>query len=161
VAVGRVRAPALVRHQAARSRRVKDPAQHTMKTTVDNRSVTASPRGGVGSNVVGMQSTATKVNMIRRARRTSLRVTGEVWHGTAQVAPSIATGPVRGEPVAGVNVVGGSRLQRERAREDGRPAGTELRPKRGPAGVRAAIVVKKRGNARGAKGGRKANGGRK
>ena len=46
--------------------------------TVDNSSVTASPRGGVGSNVTGIQSTVTQVNTIRRSRLTSLRTKGEV-----------------------------------------------------------------------------------
>ena len=50
-------------------------------------------------------------------------------------------------------------ITEESTREDGRPAGTGSTQVR-PAGVRAAVGAGKRGNARRAKGGRKANGGR-
>ena len=98
-----------------------------------------------------IQSTAIQVNTIRRTRLTSLRVKCEV------VLLARATGAVP-EPGHGgfeaiVSVVGGSRLERGGACEDGRPAGagrTEVRP----VGVRAAIVAEKPGNAGGAKGGR-------
>jgi hypothetical protein len=126
----------------------------TMKK-VDNSNVTASPRGGVGSNVMRIQSTATQVNAIRRSRLTSLRVKGEVKPGTDNSGATRR--PRHGGLGVTVGVVGGSRLGRGGACEDGRT----LR-KDHPLGcrgeVRALIVAEKRGDACGAKGGRKANG---
>ena len=119
---------------------------------VDNRSATASPRGGVESSVVGTRSTAMQVNTIRRRIRTNLRATGEV--GLPDCSGSVAHVPGHGGKCAVFRVVGGSRSGRGCAREDGRPAGAGSR-KRRPAGVTAAIRAEKRGNARGAKGGRK------
>jgi hypothetical protein len=126
----------------------------TMKK-VDNSNVTASPRGGVGSNVMRIQSTATQVNTIRRSRLTSLRVKGEVEPGT-DISGATRRSRHGGLGVT-VGVVGGSRLERGCACEDGRTLRIGHPPGcRGE--VRAPIVAEKRGNARGAKGGRKANG---
>lgn len=146
-------------------------------TEIDNSSATASSRGGVGSCVKRTRPTATKVNTIRRARGTSLRVKGEVEMASGSGPLAVATlRPEHGGRRVLANVVGGSRSGRGDAREDGRAAGTGLR-KESPAAVRAAIRAKKRGtgakrrwtkprrgersesNARGAKGGRKAKGG--
>ncbi len=129
----------------------------TMKK-VDNSSATASPRGGVESSVMRTQSTATQVNTIRRWPRTSLRLSGEVEPSAG--ADGEARVPRHGGACAASDVVGGSRLGRGGACEDGRPAGAG-RWRQRPAGVRAAVGARKRGNARGAKGGRKANGGGK
>ena len=123
----------------------------TMKE-VDNRSATASPRGGVESSAVGTRSTATKVNTIRRQTWTSLRENGEV--AAMEQSKVSAHRSSHGGPCVASSVVGGSRSGRGCAREDGRTAGAGSR-KRCPAEVRAAIRARKRGNARGAKGGRK------
>ena len=109
----------------------------TMKET-DNRSATASPRGGVESSVVGTRTTATQVNTIRRRIRTSLRAIGEV--GLPDCSGSVAHVPGHGGACVVSGVVGGSRSGRGCVREDGRPAGAGRR-KRFPAGVRAAIRV--------------------
>jgi hypothetical protein len=109
----------------------------TMKED-DNRSATASPRGGVESSVVGTRSTAMKVNTIRRETWTSQRANGEV--ATAEQSKVSARGPSHGGPCVASGVVGGSRSGRGCAREDGRPARAGSR-KRHPAGVRAAIRV--------------------
>ena len=123
----------------------------TMKT-VDNRSATAPPRGGVESSVLGTRPTATRVNTIRRWAWASLRANGEA--GSPAKFRRAAHGPSHGGPCAMPSVVGGSRSGRGGASEDGRSAGAGSR-KRFPAEVSAAIRAKKRGNARGAKGGRK------
>jgi hypothetical protein len=107
----------------------------TMKEA-DNRSATASPRGGVESSVIGTRSTATRVNTIRRRTRTSLRASGEV--GLPGCSGSAAHVPGHGGTRVVSRVVGGSRSGRGCAGEDGRPAGAGSR-KRLPAGVRAAI----------------------
>jgi len=107
----------------------------TMKE-VDNRSATASPRGGVGSSVLGTRSTATRVNTIRRRTRTSLRGTGEV--DPLETSKGNAHEPRHGGQCVVSCVVGGSRSGRGGAREDGRPARAGGR-KRHLAGVRAAI----------------------
>lgn len=133
--------------------------------STDNESVTALPRGRVESNASRIQSTATKVNTIRRARWTSLRGNGEVEpHVAAWQSSWETTRSYRGGVVVIVGVAGGSRLERGRAREDGRSTGIGSGPSAPvvgaggarPAEVRAPVVAKKRGNARGAKGGRKA-----
>ena len=78
-------------------------------------------RGGVGSIVSRIQSTATQVNTIRRVQRTSLLARGEVEPNEAvlqsnwKVTRSNSWGIV-----TVVGVVGGSRLERGKAREDGR-----------------------------------------
>ena len=107
----------------------------TMKEA-DNRSATASPRGGVERSVIGTRSTATRVNTIRRRTWTSLRANGEVI--LPEQSGRIAR--VLGHGGTGVTscVVGGSRSGRGCVREDGRPAGAGRR-KRLSAGVRAAI----------------------
>ena len=107
----------------------------TMKEA-DNRSATASPRGGVESSVIGTRSTATQVNTIRRRTWTSLRANGEVipleqFRRNAPVPSHGGTGVMSG-------VVGGSRSGRGCVCADGRPVGAGRR-KRLPAGVRAAI----------------------
>ena len=128
---------------------------------VDNSSETASPLGGVGSIVMRTQSTATQVNTIRRQPWTSLRTCGEV---PTQRASGIAHGQVEGHKHGGLSttagVVGGSRLGRGGVCEDRRSARIGHR-QRCRAEVRAVIVARKRGNARGAKGGRKWNCGAK
>jgi len=116
---------------------VRPGTTETMKE-VDNRTATASPRGGVESSIVGTRSTATQVNTIRRWTRTSPRVKGEV--GSPERSGGIAWGPGHGGPHAASGVVGGSRPGRGYAREDGRSAGTGRR-KRCPAEVRAATVA--------------------
>ena len=126
---------AFVRRRAAQSRRVEDPAQPKTMKEVENRSATASPRGGVESSVIGTRSTAT-VNTIRRRIWTSLRASGEV--GLPDLSGSVAHVPSHGGTCAVSSVVGGSRSGRGCVREDGRPAGAGRR-KRHPAGVRAAI----------------------
>ena len=125
----------------------------TMKTD-DNRIATASPRGGVESSVVGTQSTATKVNTIRRQTWTSLRAIGEVQ--AEEKSKANTHEPSHGGSCVASDVVGGSRSGRGCVREDGRSAGAGSR-QRLPAEVRTAIGAEKRGNARGAKGGRKVN----
>jgi hypothetical protein len=92
----------------------------TMKE-IDNRSETASPRGGVESSVVGTRSTATKVNTTRLWTWTSLRASGEV--ATVEQSKVSAHGSSHGSPCATSSVVGGSRSGRGCEREDGRPAG--------------------------------------
>ena len=87
---------------------------------------------------------------------TSLRVKGEVWRKQFRQSLRVST-DAYGVPIG---VVDGSRSGREDACESRRSVG--IRPsfskrKRCSAEVRAAIVVKKRGNSRGAKGGRKVN----
>jgi hypothetical protein len=126
----------------------------TMKK-VDNSSVTASPRGGVGSNVKRIQSTATQVNTIRRSRLTSLRVKGEVKPEIGILGATRR--PRHGGLRVTVGVVGGSRLERGGACEDGRTLRINhlLGCRRE---VRALIRAEKQGNSCGAKGGRKANG---
>jgi hypothetical protein len=126
----------------------------TMKK-VDNSSVTASPRGGVGSNVKRIQSTATQVNTIRRSRLTSLRVKGEVKPEIGILGATRR--PRHGGLRVTVGVVGGSRLERGGACEDGRTLRIDhlLGCRRE---VRALIRAEKQGNSCGAKGGRKANG---
>ncbi len=84
------------------------------------------------------------------AAATSLRANGEVCGGRPPHPPRANT-DARGEPAA---VVGGSRSGRGGACECRRPAGAGRTVVR-PAGVRAAVVARKRGNARRAKGGRK------
>lgn len=134
----------------------------TMKK-VDNSSVTASLRSGVGSNVMRIQSTAAKANTIRHSRLTSLLEKGEVEPSVS--ALGVAWWPRHGGQQAGVGVVGGSRLEKGRACDDRRSARTrpefmtQKRPKSRRVEVRALIGAEKRGNARGAKGGREANGG--
>ena len=129
---------ALVRRRAAQPRRVGDPAQPNTMKQVDNRSATASPRGGVESSVIGTRPTATQVNTIRRRMWTSLRVNGEVM--LLEPSRSNARVPSHGGTGVTSGVVGGSRSGRGGASEDGRPAGAGRR-KRLPAGVRAAIRV--------------------
>ena len=127
---------ALVRRRAAQPRRVGDPAQTKTMKEADNRSATASPRGGVGSSVIGIRSTATQVNTIRRRTWTSLRVSGEVGlPGSSERAAHV---PGHGGACAMSCVVGGSRSVRGCVSEDGRSVGAGSR-KRHPAGVRAAI----------------------
>ena len=94
------------------------------------------------------------------AAATSLRATGEVCAARAAQPPQINTD--QREVPAGV--VGDSTSGKECTREDGRPAGAgrefmvaESARRTRPAGVRAAIGAEKWGNARGAKGGRKAD----
>jgi hypothetical protein len=120
---------------------------------VNNSSETASPRGGVGSIVMRIQSTATKVNTIRLKTWTSLRLNGEVLQRIAEETH----GPRHGGSCDAFWVVGGSRLSKGSAREDGRPDRIDHR-RRCLLGVRAAVGAWKPGNSGGAKGGRKANG---
>jgi hypothetical protein len=107
-----------------------------------------------------IQSTATQVNTIRRLRLTSLLAKGEV-EPEARTFGAMSVPKHDGIDV-GVGVVGGSRLDRGHARKDGRSARKGrafmvLSARRTRlAEVRAIIVAKKRGNSRGAKGGRKA-----
>ncbi len=87
---------------------------------------------------------------------TSLRVTGEVWRRKLRQFLRVTT-DAYGVPIG---VVDDSRSGKEDACESRRSVG--IRPsfperKRCSAEVRAVIVVKKRGNSRGAKGGRKVN----
>ena len=119
----------------------------------DNRSATASPRGGVESSVVGTRSTAMKVNTIRRQPWTSLRVRGEV--ATTESSVVGTHGSRHGGLCVASGVVGGSRSGRGCACKGGRSAGRD-RSKERPGEFRAIIGAEKRGNARGAKGGRKA-----
>ena len=129
----------------------------TMKT-VNNSSETASPRGGVGSIVMRIRSTATKVNTIRLGTWTSWLVKGEVPLKAAPKAScQVTPRPGHGGCGGTFRVVGGSRSGKGSAREDGRPDGTDHR-QRCPSGVRAAVGAGKPGNAGGAKGGRKADG---
>jgi hypothetical protein len=93
---------------------------------------------------------------------TSLLGNGEVCAARAAQPPRVNT-DARMVPAG---VVGDSMSGKEGTREDGRPAGTggEFRTADStledrPVGVRAAIVAGMRGNARGAKGGRKAEAG--
>jgi hypothetical protein len=95
----------------------------TMKE-VDDRSATASPRGGVESSVVGTRSTAMQVNTIRREARTSLRGTGEVV--AMEPSGAIAHEPSHGGLCVVSRVVGGSRSGRRCAREDGNGEISEL-----------------------------------
>jgi hypothetical protein len=91
--------------------------------TVNNSSETASPRGGVGSIVRRIQSTATQVNTIRLPTWTSLRVKGEVLSASArQTLGKETNGPWHGGSFDALGVVGGSRLGKGSASEDGRPA---------------------------------------
>ena len=87
---------------------------------------------------------------------TSLRAKGEVKPG-AEI-PGATRRPGHGGLRVTVGVVGGSRLERGSVCEDGRTLRVDH-----PSGcrreVRALVVAKKQGNACGAKGGRKANGG--
>ena len=125
---------------------------------VDNSSVTALPRGRVGSNVKRIQSTATQVNTIRRLRGTSLLEKGEVEPNEADSQSCWeAPGTIHGGTVAVVGVGGGSRLGKGSASEDGRAPGTD-HPQGCRGEVRTLIVAEKQGNSCGAKGGRKANG---
>ncbi len=131
---------------------------------VENSSATASSRGGVESSVKRIQSTAIQVNMIRRARLTSLRLKGEV--GLVARATGAVSRPRDGGFEAIVSVVGGSRLEKGSACEDGRSTRkrSEFRalmrcPKSRRVEVRAPIRAEKQGNASGAKGGRKVDGG--
>ena len=109
----------------------------TMKE-VDNRSATASPRGGVGSSVIGTRSTVTKVNTIRRQTWTSLLASGEVH--PLERSGGAAQMPSHGGTCVTFGVVGDSRSGRGCACEDGSPVGAGHR-RRCPAGVRAAIRV--------------------
>ena len=96
--------------------------------TVNNSNETASPRGGVESIVRRTQSTATKVNTIRLKTWTSPRVNGEVLLRMAQAALPLEPSPLEHGGSGGAFwVVGGSRLSRGSAREDGRPDGTDHR----------------------------------
>lgn len=131
---------------------------------VKNSSATASSRGGVESSVRRIQSTAIQVNTIRRTRLTSLRAKGEVV-SEARAAGAVSE-PRHGGPEAIVSVVGGSRLEKGCACEDGRSTWSrpEFRtlmrcPKNRRVEVRALIGAGKQGNAWGAKGGRKVDGG--
>ena len=84
---------------------------------------------------------------------TSLRASGEVCGARAPHPPRLTTDARRGH----AGVVGDSMSGKESTREDGRPAGAgRAAVAARPAGVRAAIGAEKRGNAGGAKGGRKA-----
>lgn len=95
---------------------------------VKNSSETASPRGGVGSIVRRIQSTATQVNTIRLKTWTSPRVNGEVLLRIAQSATARKPSPLEHGGSGGAFwVVGGSRLGKGSASEDGRPAGTGSR----------------------------------
>ena len=148
----------------------KPGTNETMKTN-DNPSVTASPRGGVGSNVMGTRSTATKVNAIRRSCLASLRLNGEAKRPARAVPKALQ--PRHGGCGAGMYVVGGSRSGRGGACEKGRALRTE-HPQGCRRAVRTAIVVQAdrgktnagktgtTGRSRvmigGAKGGRKVNG---
>lgn len=85
---------------------------------------------------------------------TSLLATGEVSAAARQWIGSLEAD----ERVGPIWVVGDGMSVKEHARKCGRPAGVQPQLRLCLAGVRAAIVVKKRGNSRGAKGGRKANG---
>ena len=79
------------------------------------------PRGGVGSIVSRIQSTATQVNTIRRVQRTSLLARGEVEPNEAVLQSSWkVTRSNSWGIVTVVGVIGGSRLERGKAREDGR-----------------------------------------
>ena len=103
--------------------------------TVNNSSETASPRGGVGSIVRRTQSTATQVNTIRLKAWTSPRLNGEVLPRLASAAPPREPSPLeRGGSGGAFWVVGGSRLSRGSAREDGRPDRKDHR-RRCPSGV--------------------------
>ena len=130
-------------------------ASKTMNTD-DNSSVTALPRGRVGSNVKRTQSTVTKVNTIRRRTWASLRLKGEAWpEDTPRAEDSrIFLSPGHSGHRGAFCVVGDSRLGKGCACDDGRPARAD-HWKQCRAGVRAAIVAWKPGNAGGAKGGRK------
>ena len=126
--------------------------------SVNNSSETASPQGGVGSIVKRTQSTATQVNTIRPKPWTSLLAKGEVCRrATPEAHPSESLSLKHGGNGGAFWVVGGSRLSRGSAREDGRPNRTD-RQQWCLLGVRVAIVAWKPGNAGGAKGGRKTNG---
>jgi len=97
------------------------------------------------------QSTATKtmVNAIRRVLLTSLLGTGEVYLGLRKQKDLVMK-----MTSAAVSVVGGSRLRKGCTCKSRRPPGKGWALKVHSGGVRAIIVVKKRGNACGAKGGR-------
>jgi hypothetical protein len=84
---------------------------------------------------------------------TSLLATGEVCATAKAAAQSLCV--ITDTQRMPIGVVGDSMFGKECTREDGRPGGID-RWQQCPSGVRAAIVAKKRGNARGAKGGRKA-----
>jgi len=90
---------------------------------VNNSNETASAQGGVGSIVKRTQSTATQVNTIRLKTWTSPRVNGEVcpWRTKASF-PLESSSHEHGGSGGAFWVVGGSRLSRGSAREDGRPA---------------------------------------
>ena len=110
--------------------------------TVNNSSETASPRGGVGSIVKRTQSTATQVNTIRLPTWTSLRVKGEVLEASARQALGKETeGPCHGGPSDALGVVGGSRLGKGSACEDGRPGRTDRWQQRRPGVNRSAAEI--------------------
>jgi len=88
---------------------------------VNNSNETASPQGGVGSIVKRTQPTATQVNTIRLKTWTSPRVKGEVCQWVTQAASSPEPSPLEHGGSGGAFwVVGGSRLSKGSAREDGR-----------------------------------------
>jgi hypothetical protein len=102
-----------------------------------------------------IQSTVNKtlLNAIRRHTGASLLAKGE-----ADGRTPLYEGPVVEVFEARYGVVGDSRLERGCAREGGRSLRTGHHPAGGcPREVRVPIVAGKRGNARGAKGGREAN----
>jgi hypothetical protein len=99
------------------------------------------------------QPTVTQVNTIQRCARTSLLEIGEV---RSEPRFENVVWSRHGSQTTVHDVVGDSRLSRGNGREDGIPQRTE-HWQQCRLGVRAAIVAQKRGNARGAKGGRKVN----
>ena len=108
--------------------------------TIDNLNATASPRGGVGSSMMGIRPTATKVNTIRREKWTSLLEYGEVV-SSEQSRRGVMHGRQRhGRPCVSSCVIGGSRSKRGCVSEDERTVRTGSR-KRHLTEVRAVIVV--------------------
>ena len=67
-----------VRRRAVQPSWVKDPTYYKPMKMNKNKSITASPRGGVESNMSRIWSTVTRVNAIRLSRLTSLLAIGEV-----------------------------------------------------------------------------------
>ena len=110
--------------------------------TVDNLNATASPRGGVESSMMGIRSTATKVNTIRRERWTSLLENGEVVSSEQSRRGDMHGRHRHGSPCVSSCVVGGSRSKRGCVSEDERTVRKGGR-KRPLTEVRAVIVAKR------------------
>ena len=118
----------------------------------ENENITASPRGGVGSNVSRIPSTITKVNTIRRPIPDEPASGWRSPNKGKNLGRGISLDMVAYAECMGV--VGDSRWKMGCTREGGRTLWRDHgRPCQRE--VRASIVAEKQGNACGAKGGRK------